>query len=299
MREIKFTTNYEKTLSFNDENFKTKYEERVGNNPSYVQAINGERKHLAVCPRCNNPVVILGVYKKINQAAHARHTKETDIPGVASYNEDKYMHCPYHRKSANYVMEYIPETEESQRKELYKIAKEHYDKAIYLLQKETGIYITLKMAEDLAKNYTAMRVYNYIDATLYNVPWYLLYSFSGFPLYHLVIRKKTTLHKHLTRLGISLKDSKIEGCVYVENNEGYLLTATNYRYTVDKNDNLNEWLDFSILRQDNDITETLLYIPVDRFSISVDSYHFGNLVDYKDWKPRKNMLDIAKRYMNP
>lgn len=299
MREIKFTTNYEKTLSFNDENFKTKYEERVGNNPSYVQAINGERKHLAVCPRCNNPVVILGVYKKINQAAHARHTKETDIPGVASYNEDKYMHCPYHRKSANYVMEYVPETEESQRKELYKIAKEHYDKAIYLLQKETGIYITLKMAEDLAKNYTTMRVYNYIDATLYNVPWYLLYSFSGFPLYHLVIRKKTTLHKHLTRLGISLKDSKIEGCAYVENNEGYLLTTTNYRYTVDKNDNLNEWLDFSILRQDNDITETLLYIPVDRFSISVDSYHFGNLVDYKDWKPRKNMLDIAKRYMNP
>ena len=207
MREIKFTTNYEKTLSFNDENFKTKYEERVGNNPSYVQAINGERKHLAVCPRCNNPVVILGVYKKINQAAHARHTKETDIPGVASYNEDKYMHCPYHRKSANYVMEYIPETEESQRKELYKIAKEHYDKAIYLLQKETGIYITLKMAEDLAKNYTAMRVYNYIDATLYNVPWYLLYSFSGFPLYHLVIRKKTTLHKHLTRLGANSASS--------------------------------------------------------------------------------------------
>lgn len=37
MREIKFTTNYEPVLSFSDQDFKTKYEERVGNNPGYVQ----------------------------------------------------------------------------------------------------------------------------------------------------------------------------------------------------------------------------------------------------------------------
>ena len=66
MKEIKFTTNYESVLSFADKDFKTKYEERVGNNPGYMQAINGEVKHLALCPRCNNPVVILGIYKKID-----------------------------------------------------------------------------------------------------------------------------------------------------------------------------------------------------------------------------------------
>ena len=36
MKEIKFTTNYEPVLSFSDWNFKTKYEERVGNNPGYI-----------------------------------------------------------------------------------------------------------------------------------------------------------------------------------------------------------------------------------------------------------------------
>lgn len=44
---------------------------------------------------------------------------------------------------------------------------------------------------------------------------------------------------------------------------------------------------------------TLLYVPVDRFSVSVDSYHFGNLINYQNWNPRQNVLDIAKRYMNP
>lgn len=66
MKEIKFTTNYEPVLSFSAKDFKTKYEERVGNNPGYIQVVSGETKHLALCPRCNNPVAILGIYKKID-----------------------------------------------------------------------------------------------------------------------------------------------------------------------------------------------------------------------------------------
>ena len=299
MKEIKFTTNYEQTLSFDDRNFKIKYEERIGNNPGYIQIVGGETKHLALCPRCDNPVVILGVYKKIDVAPHARHAKEISIPNVALYNEYKFLHCPYYRKRANYIKEYVPETEEPQRQELYRSSKEHYDKAIYLLQKETGIYVTLRMAEALAENYVIMRAYNYIDATIYNIPWFLIYSYNGFPLYHMIIRKNTTLYRHLRQLGFDLKDSRVKGHVYVENSEGYLLTATNYRYVVDNNDNLNEWLDFSIIRPDAAVTDTLLYVPVDRFSVSVDSYYFGNLINYQNWTSRQNILDIAATYMNP
>ena len=115
----------------------------------------------------------------------------------------------------------------------------------------------------------------------------------------MIIRKNTTLYRHLINLGFDLKDSKIKGHVYVKNNEGYLLTATNYRYVVDENENLNEWLDFSIICPDAAVTETLLYVSVDRFSISVDSYHFGNLINYQDWNSRQSVLDIAKKYMNP
>ena len=238
----------------------TKYEERVGNNPAYIQVVGGETKHLALCPRCNNPVTILGIYKKIDVAPHARHAKEISIPNVVQYDEYKFQHCPYHNKRAN--------------------------------------YITLTMADTLAKNYVIMRAYNYIDATIY-IPWYLIYSFTGFPLYHMIIRKNTTLYKHLLQLGFVLKKSKVKGHVYVENSEGYLLIATNYRYVVDENDNLNEWLDFSITRPDATVTNTLLYVLVDRFSVSVDSYYFGNLINYQNWTPRQNVLDIAKRYMNP
>ena len=80
---------------------------------------------------------------------------------------------------------------------------------------------------------------------------------------NMIIRKNTTLYRHLLQLGFVLKDSKVKGHVYVEKSEGYLLTATNYRYVVDEHDNLNEWLDFSIIHPDSTVTDTLLYVPVD------------------------------------
>ena len=299
MKEIKFTTKYEPVLFVADKEFKEQYNNRVGDNSDYKQKIDGEVKYLAVCPRCNNPVVILGIFKKIRVAPHARHAKGISIPNVAQYDEYKFLHCPYHRKKADYIREYVPETEEPQRQELYRIAKEHYDKAIYLLQKYTGIRITKQMMENLAENYAEMRVYNYIDATIYNIPWYLVYGFDGFQMYHMIVRKDTTLYRHLRNLGFVLRDSRIQGHVYIENNESYLLKAVNYRYVVDKNDNLEEWLDFSILRPDETVIDTLLYVAVDRFSIPVDSYYFGNLVNYKDWKPNQLALEIAKSCMNP
>lgn len=123
MKEIKFTTNYEPVLSFSDWNFKTKYEERVGNNPGYIQIVHGEAKHLALCPRCNNPVAILGVYKKINVAPHARHAKGVNIPNVVQYDEYKFQKCPYHNKRANYIKEYVDETEEPQDRNCIRLRK--------------------------------------------------------------------------------------------------------------------------------------------------------------------------------
>ena len=297
MREIKFTTNYEPALSFSNKDFKEKYEEKAGNNPGYAQKINGETKHLAVCPRCNNPVVILGVYKQISVTPHARHVRDIDIPNVAKYNEYKLLRCPYYRKQADYIKEYVPETEEPQRRELYHLAKEHFDKAIYLLQKETGIYITKKMAEELAENYASFRVYNYIDATNYNIPWYLIYSFHGFPVYHMLIRKGAVIHRHVKKLGLTLKPSKVKGYDYVADYTDYVILSTNYRYRVDQTDSINEWLDFSIIQPDDAVTCTLLYVPVKRFSIQVDSYYFENLIRFENWKKNQVLLNIAREYM--
>jgi len=221
------------------------------------------------------------------------------MPGITEYNKYTYFRCPYHRKRADYIKEYVPEGEQDSRLDLYQIAKNHFDKAIYLLQKTTGIYITNTMADQLAENYVALRAYNYIDATFYNIPWYLIYCYNGFPMYHMNVIKKSTLYKHIDALGFNLIESKIQGYVYIEEKNGYVLRATNYRYAVDNDENLNEWLDFAILEPDNNEKDILLFKTVDRFSISVDSYYFENLIGYSKWQIRHTLLDIASKYMKP
>jgi hypothetical protein len=74
--------------------------------------------------------------------------------------------------------------------------------------------------------------------------------------------------------------------------------ATDYRYSVN-DDILNEQLNFSIVQPDDNITDVFLCAPVHRFSIKLEPYHFGNLVNYEQWKSRQDLLDIAAEYMNP
>lgn len=302
MKVIKFSTGYEKALSIDSKNFKRLYEEQIGDNRAYLQNIDGEVKHMAVCPQCNNPVAILGIYKAIKTAPHARHAKGVDIPGIASYNEYNYLHCPFHVKKADYIKEYVPETEEPARAELYKLAREHFDKAVYLLQKTTGLYISLEMARSLAENYAKLRVYNYIDATNYNIPWYLIYGYHGFGLCHKLVRKNSDIYRHLKKLGFIMKDSRRQDYVYVEggyHNDkfcDYVLTATGYRYLVTKDEDLNEYLDFSILQPDKN-KDVRLFNAIDRFSIKVDSHYFGNLIEYNEWNRNEKLLDIANDSM--
>lgn len=205
----------------------------------------------------------------------------------------------YTKRKVNYIKEYVPETNEPHRREIYQMTKKHYDKALYLLEKETGIHINLAMAEKFAENYAAERAYNYIDATMYNIPWYLIYSSPGFSLHHMIFKKNTTIYRHLKKLGLELRESNMKGSVYVEDHKGCRIVATNYRYSVDKNDRLNEWLDFSITRPNNSNDDPRPKSILDRFSVKVDSYYFENLIHFKNWKPRQNILDIAAKYMNP
>ena len=143
------------------------------------------------------------------------------------------------------------------------------------------------------------RAYNYIDATIYNIPWYLIYCFPGFLLYRLLIKKGCKLYKCLKHLGFSLENSKNKEYVFVKDNNGYLLKVTNYRYSVNKEEKINEWVDFSIVAPDNSVENTLLYKPVDRFSIQTDSYYFNNLINFTKWNKRQELLDIADKYMKP
>lgn len=64
------------------------YEKAVANNPNYIHTgRDNVKRYFAVCPACDNPIQLIGLYKKL---------ENTDRPyGRQKHNEQAYRFCPY------------------------------------------------------------------------------------------------------------------------------------------------------------------------------------------------------------
>ena len=104
-------------------------------------------------------------------------------------------------------------------------------------------------------------------------------------------------------IGIYVRISKADKKNHSVSNsiENQLIVINSYidRTDLNKEEKINEWVDFSIVAPDNSVKNTLLYKPVDRFSIQTDSYYFNNLINFTKWNKRQELLDIAYKYMKP
>lgn len=74
--------------------------------PYMVVDKNGKNAY-AICPLCENPVKLIGIYvdmEKRKQREHARHCKY-NVANISDFVIEKYERCPYHRKNPDYIME--------------------------------------------------------------------------------------------------------------------------------------------------------------------------------------------------
>ncbi|WP_279716790.1 hypothetical protein [Chelonobacter oris] len=72
--------------------------------PFYQKQTSGYFSQFAICPECNNPVQIIGLYKK---SAHtdkqfAKHCAEP-IPHIGIYDKSNYEYCPYRAKRKHFT----------------------------------------------------------------------------------------------------------------------------------------------------------------------------------------------------
>ena len=109
-------------------------------------------------------------------------------------------------------------------RDIYRSTCNNFDLAVAILESDLGIIVTKNMAEHMLKEYVTSKAHMYYWATLYNIPWMLLYFSTPRPCYGLIVKKESSLYQYL----IKRKDVRFtpyffrKGYVRVENN-GYLL----------------------------------------------------------------------------
>ncbi|SDB14583.1 hypothetical protein [Eubacterium oxidoreducens] len=168
MIEIKYHKGFVPTYPVDKKSF----EDKTHREFPYAQKDN----YYALCPICENPVILLGLKKTIlNKKPHARHTKY-DVEGISDFEEIKYEKCPNHKKTSNYILETRNETAESI--ELYHLARENFDKIIYLIRQHLPIIISTNDAKKLLKYFITHKGWTYPNANEHNL-WLMFFRHNA------------------------------------------------------------------------------------------------------------------------
>ena len=124
----------------------------------------------AVCPACDNPIQIIGLYRLPKSASrrYGRHTGES-----------------------------VPRLDDQARK-ILQLLIDHFDHVVYVLGIQTRIWLTRKRLEDMLDTYRQMKGFMYMGATLINVPWIFAYMSNSFPLFYQKISDNPMLVREIS-----------------------------------------------------------------------------------------------------
>ncbi|MBN6058657.1 hypothetical protein [Aggregatibacter actinomycetemcomitans] len=171
-----------------------------------------ELSQFAVCPACNEPVQIIGLYKpSLNtDKPYAKHVNYS-LANLASYEQENYDFCPYRAERLTYHKTsrktYINGLAHAIIKKL--ITK--FDRIIYIAQKIAGIYISNSLAKSMLNDYLGNQAYLYPGSTLTNIPLMLLYFMRANTLMYRIIPPNTALRTMLeSRNDISFIGNRLE-----------------------------------------------------------------------------------------
>ena len=273
--------------------------------PYVIESEDGVKRRYAVCPACDNPVQIIGYIDETvqsetgsqnvirNMRLYGKHIK-MNMP-VARYNERAYRFCPYASKSPR-----VNKTSKKDGITAYEInlcnaLKNCYDLAIYVLQQDTGIYISQKNAENLIKSYMDHEGYMYYWATLYNLPWMLLYFADPMPCFGMRVRRESPLWKYLHwRKDVSLTESHRQEYDIVGSRKKFLnlyMELQNHKRTIE-DDEVKETVQMVLYSTQKDGSRKTEHIV----PLKINEVRFPHLLGSAKYRNKK-LLEMVDDYI--
>lgn len=265
---------------------------------------NGEKKAYAFCPQCEQPVILLGIYKPINGglSPHARHVG-TDVP-LGNTDQYKYLNCPYHKKKCNFVREVDSDFKSDERAEnIAKLFIANFDRCIYLFKKYTGLVVSDKFAKKILDDYFSTPGYFIKGANVENIPWLMTLCISGKSLYKKCVVKDSPLYKMVNdiediRLDEIKNRGKYKDKLYQINplkkfiDYNFIVSRV---YTKVENNELVTYLTFNIGVPDGSGTYNNIAVK----DIKVETYAFNRLCHSKKVTFRnESLLNMALEKAN-
>lgn len=184
--------------------------------------------YYGICPHCDGPVQLIGLYKQKNSATvpYARHTTDS-IQGVAT-RTIATDYCPLntHHKEFNPEDRLVVVTKHSV--SMFNAIIEYWNEILFIIRQEYGVYISKEKEKAILKSIKNAEVWLYPYVDLRNLPWVILYRLPIEDLAFKWIRKDSELYTVLVEKGIKL-EKKTDNCYQIIRQDHYF--NWNYRFT--------------------------------------------------------------------
>ncbi|MFY1028774.1 hypothetical protein [Pseudomonas asiatica] len=150
--------------------------------PWYQPGSADKLAQFAVCPACDNPIQLVGLYElppNVKKPFGKHATKS--IRGIAPFDREARNDCPYfqprqHKKSdRKSKFDGVP-------RKILRLLIEQFDRVVYILEKQCQVSLSENALRGMLKRYKGERGYLYTGATLRNVPWIFAYMSDATPL---------------------------------------------------------------------------------------------------------------------
>lgn len=262
--------------------------------PYAVKSKDGSDSYYAVCPECDNPIQLFGLFKDTvegGQKPHGRHHGKS-VPHLAEYDRDDYLDCSY--ANVNWTRNNTKRKPDGKiANEILCLLREQFDRIIYLVQKDTEIYVSLNAARQMLESFIANEGWLYRDVTMNNLPWTFFGAQNALPLFGKKICAGGELHQTLERNCPEL--DFIEAGKYVKiigrDKQFVDLHHLLLDHTKEvRDDHLYETIDFWVYRGSAPHIENIY-----RKTITIETQHFMNLITLPPEKSHRNntYLNIA------
>ena len=261
--------------------------------------LNQNGKQYGVCPYCDNPVQLIGIYKKLKVSPYGRHVSE-NVEGVTRLNRQSYDYCPYNSHHRNYERNFRMDMVTERELNIFRLIRDNYDRVIYILKKETGLYYSNQLAREILNQVYRSEIWMYPGISEYNFPWIILYMYGPQRLYKRLVQKDSLLHQILESNHIVFEP-------YKNSDYDIVVAGPNHSYM--------DWV-YSFLqhnrriREDDSLAEYVVPVVAEqdieepdirwkgRMDIQTD--YFSNIANHEKSESYRNanLLEIAKEVMD-
>lgn len=264
------------------------YEEKTGlKRPYHILGKDGQIRNFAICPICDNPIQIVGLFKATERKPYGKHYNR-DIE-LAKHCEQQYRYCPYAKHTYQTPNNILKENTTDYEIGVYNTLREHYDCVIYLAEQISGLLFSLKLAEEYLKGFLGNCAHQFSLSSYYNLPWVLLHAQYAKPCYHKLVRKDSPLYRLLEKQKeVSLLPYKDSPYYIIEKTGKWM--ELEYSFIHHKrtavNDDLCESIQLVLSKTGKDGLPKI----VGRTTLSINECRFPNLLHSAKAKSMRNTM---------